>query len=299
MKLRLLLVLLVLPLFAYAQEDNKNQKIIHLGFQADFMRPAYPSHLNGRQVHKHEGNVIYTHKTNGATITCDSAYHYFPSDTIEFFGNVIVRHESTVLYSEKIFYDGIYAKARGRLVKMIDNVRNAMLKTQFVDYNIDKNTGTYAQGGTLARRRDTIESINGIFEGYTGIFTFINNVAMKNDSIILVCDTMLYDTNNDITTFRSNTKTWNDNNIITSDFGIYKPNENEISFSSNVYMQSEEQEVWADSVWFDNNTKNAVLFRNVQMSDSVQQTIIFGDKVQIADNYRTVFVSENPAALYY
>jgi lipopolysaccharide export system protein LptA len=299
MKLRLLLVLLVFPLFAYAQEDNKNQKIVHLGFQADFMRPAYPSYLNGRQVHKHEGNVIYTHKSNGATITCDSAYHYFPSDTVEFFGNVVVRHESTVLYGEKIFYDGIYAKVRGRLVKMIDNERNATLKTQFADYNIDKNTGTYAQGGTLARRRDTIESMNGIFEGYTGIFTFINDVAMKNDSIVLVCDTMLYDTHNDITTFKSNTKTWHGNNIITSDFGMYKPNEDEISFSSNVYMQSEEQEIWADSVWFDNNTKNAVLFCNIQMIDSAQQTIIFGDKVQISDNYQTVVVSENPATLYY
>jgi lipopolysaccharide export system protein LptA len=298
MKLRLLLVLFIFPLFAYSQ-DNKNQNIIHLGFQADFMRPAYPSYLNGRQVHKHEGNVIYTHKINGATIACDSAYHYFPSDTIEFFGNVTVRHESTVLYSEKIFYDGIYAKVRGRLVKMNNEERNATLKTQFIDYNIDKNTGTYAQGGTLARRRDTIESINGIFEGNTGIFTFINDVAMKNDSIILVCDTMLYDTHNDITTFKKNTKTWNGNNIIISDFGIYKPNENEISFYSNVYIQSEEHEVWADSVRYDSNTKNAVLFRNIQMIDTAQQTIIFGDKVQIADNYQTVFVTENPAALYY
>ncbi|MDR2066191.1 MAG: hypothetical protein LBP85_10875 [Prevotellaceae bacterium] len=299
MKLRLLPVLFIFPLFAYSQENNKNQNIIHLGFQADFMRPAYPSYLNGRQVHKHEGNVIYTHKTNGATITCDSAYHYFPNDTVEFFGNVVIRHESTVLYSEKIFYDGTYAKVRGRLVKMNNTERNATLKTQFIDYNIDKNTGTYAQGGTLARGRDTIESINGIFEGNTGIFTFINDVAMKNDSIILVCDTMVYDTHNDITTFKKNTKTWNGNNIMISDFGTYKPNENEIYFYSNVYMLSEEQEVWADSVRYDSNTKNAVLFRNIQMIDTAQQAIIFGDKAQIADNYQTVFVTENPAALYY
>ncbi|MDR2125685.1 MAG: hypothetical protein LBP63_02485 [Prevotellaceae bacterium] len=297
MKLRLLFALLIFSLPAYAQDDN-NQKI-RLGFQADFMRPAYPSYLNGRRVHKHEGNVIYTHKTNGATITCDSAYHYFPSDTIEFFGNVTVRHATTVMYSEKIFYDGIYAKVRGRLVKMDDTERNATLKTQFVDYNIDLNIGTYVQGGTLVRRRDTIESINGIFEGNTGMFTFINDVAMKNDSLVLACDTMLYDTHSDITTFKGNTKTWNGNNIMLSNFGIYKPNENEMSFSSNVYMQSETQEVWADSIWLDNSTKNAELFRNIQMLDTVQQIIIFGDKAQIADNYQTVFVTKNPAALYY
>jgi lipopolysaccharide export system protein LptA len=299
MKLRLLLALFIFPLIAYSQENKGNQNTIHLGFQADFMRPAYPSYLGGRQVHKHEGNVIYTHKINGATITCDSAYHYFPSDTIEFFGNVVVRHESTTLYGEKIFYDGIYAKVRGRLVKMIDNERNATLKTQFVDYNIDNNIGTYAQGGTLVRKHDTIESINGIFEGYTGIFTFIKDVAMKNDSIVLACDTMLYDTHNDITTFKGNTKTWNGNNIMASDFGIYKPNENEITFSSDVHIQSEAQEVWADSVWFDNKTKNALLFGNIQMIDTVQQIIIFGDKARIDDNYQTVFVTENPAALYY
>ncbi|MDR1553632.1 MAG: hypothetical protein LBS69_09255 [Prevotellaceae bacterium] len=299
MKLRLLLALFIFPLIAYSQENKGNQNTIHLGFQADFMRPAYPSYLYGRQVHKHEGNVIYTHKINGATITCDSAYHYFPNDTIEFFGNVVVRHESTTLYGEKIFYDGIYAKVRGRLVKMIDNERNATLKTQFVDYNIDSNIGTYAQGGTLVRNRDTIESINGIFEGYTGIFTFINDVAMKNDSIILACDTMLYDTHNDITTFKGNTKTWNNNNIMSSDFGVYKPNENEITFSSDVHIQSETQEVWTDSVWFDNKTKNALLFGNIQMIDTVQQIIIFGDKARIADDYQTVFVTENPSALYY
>ncbi|MDR0420733.1 MAG: hypothetical protein LBH30_04685 [Prevotellaceae bacterium] len=299
MKLRLLLALFVFPLIAYAQEDTENQNTIHLGFQADFMRPAYPAYLYGRQVHKHEGNVIYTHKANGATINCDSAYHYFPSDTIEFFGNVIVRHESTVLYGEQIFYDGIYAKVRGRLVRMHDNERNATLKTQFVDYNIDKNTGTYAQGGTLARGRDTIESMNGIFDGNTGIFTFINNVAMKNDSIILVCDTMLYDTRNDITTFIANTKTWNNDNIMLSDYGIYKPNENEMSFSSDVYILSATQEVWADSVWFNSQTKNAELFKNIQMTDTSQNVIVFGDKAQISDNYQTIFVTEKPAALYY
>ncbi|MDR1347180.1 MAG: hypothetical protein LBJ63_01940 [Prevotellaceae bacterium] len=299
MKLRLLIALFAFPLIAFAQKDTGNRNTVHLGFQADFMRPAYPSYLNGRQVHKHEGNVVYTHKANGATINCDSAYHYFPGDTIEFFGNVVVRHEPTVLYGEKIFYDGIYAKVRGRLVKMNDNARNATLKTQFVDYNIDSNTGTYAQGGTLARGRDTIESMNGIFEGQTGIFTFINNVAMKNDSIILACDTMLYDTRNDITTFIKNTRTWNGSNIMLSDYGIYKPNENEISFSSDVYILSEAQEVWADSVWFNNQTKNADLFRNIQMTDTVQNTIAFGDKAKISDNYRTVFLTEKPAALHY
>ncbi|MDR1198628.1 MAG: hypothetical protein LBK94_06400 [Prevotellaceae bacterium] len=299
MKLRLLLALLAFPLIASAQKDTGNRNTVHLGFQADFMRPAYPSYLNGRQVHKHEGNVVYTHKANGATINCDSAYHYFPGDTIEFFGNVAVKHESTVLYGEKIFYDGIYAKVRGRLVIMKDSERNATLKTQFVDYNIDQNTGTYAQGGTLARGRDTIESMNGIFEGQTGVFTFINNVAMKNDSIILVCDTMLYDTRNDITTFIKNTRTWNGSNIMLSDYGIYKPNENEMSFSSDVYILSETQEVWADSVWFNNQTKNADLFRNIQMTDTAQNTIAFGDKAQISDNYRTVFLTEKPAALYY
>ncbi|MDR3227234.1 MAG: hypothetical protein LBT56_06145, partial [Prevotellaceae bacterium] len=299
MKLRLLLALLIFPLIAYAQEDNDNPNTIHLGFQADFMRPAYPSYLNGRQVHKHEGNVIYTHKTNGATITCDSAYHYYPSDTIEFFGNVVVTHQTTVLLSEKIFYDGIFAKVRGRLVKMYDSERNATLKTQFVDYNIDQNIGTYSQGGTLARARDTIESINGIFDGNTGVFTFINDVAMKNDSIILVCDTMLYDTHNDITTFIGNTKAWNGNNLILSDYGWYKPNENQISFSNNTYVQSATQEIWADSVCFDDKTKNAELFRDVQMIDTTQNIIIFGDKALINDNYETVIITENPAALYY
>jgi lipopolysaccharide export system protein LptA len=299
MKLRLLLALFVFPLIASAQKDAGNQNTVHLGFQADFMRPAYPSYLNGRQVHKHEGNVVYTHKTNGATINCDSAYHYFPSDTIEFFGNVVVQHETTVLYGEKIFYDGIFAKVRGRLVKMNDIARNATLKTQFVDYNIDRNVGTYAQGGTLERSHDTIESANGIFDGNTGIFTFINDVAMKNDSIILACDTMLYDTRNDITTFIGNTKTWSSGNIMLSDYGIYKPNENEMSFSSDVYIQSETQEVWADSVWFNSQTKNADLFRNIQMTDTSQNTIVFGDKARISDNYQTVFVTEKPAALYY
>ncbi|MDR1984567.1 MAG: hypothetical protein LBQ28_07080 [Prevotellaceae bacterium] len=299
MKLRLLFALLVFPLIAYAQEDNNAQNTIHLGFQAEFMRPAYPSYLNGRQVHKHEKNVIYTHKTNGATITCDSAYHYYPSDTIEFFGNVVVKHETTTLFSEKIFYDGIYAKVRGRLVKMHNSERNATLKTQFVDYNIDQNIGTYAQGGTLERERDTIESVNGIFEGSTGIFTFIDNVAMKNDSIILVCDTMLYDTRNDITTFIENTKAWNSNNLVLSNYGIYKPNENEISFSNNVYIQSEAQEIWADSVWFNDQTKNSILSDNIQMIDTTQNVIVFGDKAQISDNYQTVFVTENPSALYY
>jgi len=297
MKLRLLLIFIAFPLIVHAQENDPNA--IRVGFQADFMRPAYPAYLNGRQVHKHDGNVIYTHKVNGATITCDSAYHYYPSDTIEFFSNVIVRHESTVLFGEKIFYDGVFAKVRGRLVKMLDTERNALLKTQFIDYHIDNNLGTYSNGGTLTRVRDTIESINGIFEGNTGVFTFINDVAMKNDSIVLVCDTMLYDTHNDLTTFIGNTRLWNNDNFMMSGYGWYKPNENEISFSQKAYMQSATQEVWADSVFFDDATKNSMLFRNIQMTDTTQNIIIFGDKANISDNYETVIVTENPATLYY
>ena len=296
--LYIMLIFIAFPCILQAQETN-DQNSIRVGFQADFMRPAYPAYLGGRQVHKHEGNVVYTHKVNGATITCDSAYHYYPSDTIEFFSNVVVRHESTVLFGEKIFYDGIFAKVRGKLVKMLDTERKATLKTQFVDYNIDKNIGTYTNGGTLARARDTIESINGIFDGNTGVFTFINSVAMKNDSITLVCDTMLYDTHNDITTFIGNTKVWNNNNFMMSDYGWHKPNENEISFSRKVYMLSAAQEAWADSVFFDNATKNSMLFRNIQMVDTTQNVLIFGDKANISNNYETVIITENPSALYY
>ena len=296
MKWRLLLIFLAFPLTIQAQETNNS---VRVGFQADFMRPAYPPYLYGRQIHKHEGNVVYTHKVNGATITCDSAYHYYPSDTIEFFSNVVVRHESTVLFGEKIFYDGVFAKVRGKIVRMHDTERNAILKTQFIDYNIDENVGTYSNGGTLSRVRDTIESINGIFEGRTGVFTFINDVAMKNDSLVLTCDTMLYDTRNDVTTFIGNTRVWNDNNFMMSDYGWYKPNENEISFSQKAYMQSAAQEAWADSVFFDNATKNSTLFRNIQMVDTTQNIMIFGDKANISNNYETVTVTQNPAALYY
>jgi hypothetical protein len=110
---------------------------------------------------------------------------------------------------------------------------------------------------------------------------------------------MHYDTRNDMTTFVGNTKAWNNNHIILSDYGLYKPNENKILFSENVYMQSESQETWADSVIFDDKTKNAKLFCNIQMTDTTQNLIIFGDNAQISDNYETVVVTDNPAALYY
>ena len=298
MKLRLSLVLFLISFFAYAQETEESTPI-YVGFQADFMRPAYPPYLYGRQVHKHEGNVIYTHKTNGATIMCDSAYQYYPSDTIEFFGKVIVQHESTILFSDKIFYDGIFAKVRGQLVEMHDSERKAKLRTQFIDYNIDRNIGTYSQGGTLARERDTIESINGIFDGNTGVFTFINSVAMKNDSILLVCDTMLYDTHNDVTTFIGNTKSWNKDNFMLSDFGLYKPNENSMFFSGNAYIESTAQEVWADSIYFDRTTQDGNLFGNIQMLDTTQNMLIFGDKAEIREKMESITVTKNPAALHY
>lgn len=302
MKLRCIVfgILFLLPIFVSAQEADTTGPPINIGFQSDYGMSVRPPYLNGRTIFKNEGNVIYTHQANGARIFCDSAYHYFPNDTIEFFGNIVIEHEDTRLFGETIFYDGTIARVRGNLVTMQNQERNAVLRTQFVDYNIDENTGIYFNGGTLTRNRDTIESLDGHFDGNTGLFNFINEVAMKNDTMVLACDTMNYDTHNDVTTFLGNVRVWNgENNFMLSDFGWYKPNENLIHFSDNAYIQSTSQEVWSDSMFFDRISNNGTLYNNVQMIDTSQTVIIFGDKAELNNAENSILVTQNPAALYY
>ncbi|MFI3331276.1 MAG: OstA-like protein [Rikenellaceae bacterium] len=281
-----------------AQESIKPQeqgekKIVD--FRADIMTPikitADSSAL--RLV----GDVVFYH--NGAIITCDSAIRY-GDKKMECFNNVIINQKETYIYGDRADYDGEknIAQVFAPIIKVVD--KDAVMYTYNFKFNTLDEIGYYYGNATIEQGDNLIESKQGYYFVDNRKFLCVRNVEVSNPDYKLKSDSLDYNMNLEFSQFYTPTWIWNtDGDILSSSKGAYDNANSIYYFYKNSYILSSEQEIWADSIDYFYASEDAVLKNNIQILDTINQVMAFGDYAQWWDAKQKVLLTRKASVVAY
>jgi lipopolysaccharide export system protein LptA len=275
-----------------AQEAPDKRKLVKI-LRADAIRSMQ---YKGRKIDRLIGNVLLLH--NDAYMSCDSAYQISGSE-FEAYSRVEIIQEGTRLTGDFLHYDGAVniAKVRGRIVRLFDST--ATLRTQYLDFDTRENIGHFFHGGTIANQDSQIECEEGHYYSRGKRFVFTDSVEIKNDSYDIRCESGEYHTPTDVATFTGATSIWHKDGFLSCDYGWYDKQRDYFHFSKNAYVQSADQEIWADSIFYNRAAGTGDLYGHVQIHDSKQQALGFGQEGHFTETPRGAVLTRQPSVAYY
>jgi lipopolysaccharide export system protein LptA len=278
---------------ASAQQQTPQKGMQRVVYSTDIQKNIFIDDVN---IDRLLGNVVLNH--NNIVMTCDSAYR-FPNDKFEAYSNVVLINGSTTVTGDKMVYDGPnnLAQVRGHIVYLIDSATT--LRTTAIDYNTRDKIGFFENEGTIKNVQSLLESKQGYYHSKTKDFTFIGNVESETENYTLKSDSMKYNTDTEIFDFYRNTHIWSKNSYLYCDNGWYDSKNEVMFFKKNSFLLSEKQEVWADSIYYESYTKQGKLYRNIQLLDTMQNSIAFGDLSDFNMETQDFEITLDPSMIFY
>lgn len=278
-----------ISLFDTIEDDTQQQKKKStVEYEADVMKQV------GDTIVRFVGNVVFHH--NGAIIQCDSAFRY-NNRKFDCFGNVIINQDSTYIYGDKVVYDEDLNRAQvfAPLIKLTNGAQTVMY-TYFLIFDTKTKVGEYWGGGVVTNRDNVMESHFGTFYSETNDVKLSGSVSMRSVDYRVKTDSLKFNLDTEITTFLARTYIWdNQEDFITSQSGRYDNRVRTYTFTDNAYIMTKEQESWADSIIYVSSTREAFMQGNIQLLDTAQKTLAFGDWGYHSDSTKLTILAARPS----
>lgn len=222
------------------------------------------------------GNVRFRH--DNALMFCDSAFFHDKQNRIDAFGNIrIEQGDSITVYGDRLQYEGNI-----KLAKLRNNVRmikgDMTLYTDSLNYDRELNIGYYFNTGKIVDSTNVLTSINGHYYPNTNIAVFQKDVVLTNPEFILYSDTLKYNTVTNIAYILGPSTILYDSTTIYSEYGWYDTKHEHSQLIDNSIIKDKEGRTFtADTIYYDRKNNIAIGYINVQLRDSVQQSMLTGD----------------------
>lgn len=243
------------------------------------------------------GNVMFYH--NGTVITCDSAVRYSERH-MECFRNVLINKDSLYVYGDRAEYNGEtnMAYIYSPLIKVIDG--DATMYTYSFSFNTLENVGRFGGGAIITNGDNRLEAERGYYYADSSVVICVEAVEMQDTQYKLQSDSVIYNLDTDVAEFATETFIWNENNeMVNALSGRYDRNADRFELFEDSYILTEKQEVWADSVDYRRALENAILRRNIQIDDSDQKVLAFGDYGEYWGDREEALLTERPLVISY
>ncbi len=253
--------------YTFAQEVKKIE-IVH----ADMI--DYDRQLLGDEIKRLTGNVIFKH--DNAVMSCDSAYFNNIKNIMHAFGRIHINQGDTLhLYGDSLTYDGTSKIAYVRYnVKLTHD--KAVLTTDSLNYYRLENYAYYFDYGKIVDNENVLESKYGYYYTIPKDYVAVDSVTLVNPDYTMYSDTLKYNINTEISTFLGPTTIISDSNLIYCENGWYNTKTNISQYNKNAYITNKEQTLKGDSLYYDRNRGIGKAFRNVQLTDTVENVILLG-----------------------
>jgi lipopolysaccharide export system protein LptA len=283
-KLRLLLILLLLP---YALRAQQKTRIIVQSFEAT------------NTIASDKNNTItYLRKPvfrqDNATLSCDSAVFYVTKNVFDAFNNVHINQSDTInIYSDKLNYNGNTKIAHlTENVKMID--KESVLTTNILDYNMATKIGTYVNGGKLVTKDVTVTSKNGYyFSNHRDAYFRYNVVAVTPQSVIK-SDTLRYNTLSNTAYFYGPTNIKGKDDNLYTENGAYNTNTQYAYFGKKNLYTTGTKSLKGDSLYYDGIAGYGKAVRNIVFKDTADKTVLYGQLGYYYKKDERTLVTKNP-----
>ena len=267
---RLSLLMLCLQFYLHPASGQKGTIIDILN--ADLT--AYDIQIgNGAQ--KLIGNVRLKHED--VVMTCDSAYFYNSTKSVDAFSNVRVQQGDTLtLTGDRAYYDGISKIARVRNNVELVN-KDIILLTDSLNYDRGAGFAYYFGGGILTQVDSRLTSGRGRYILDTEDFYFMDSVVIVNPEYTIRTDSMRYNTKEEISYFSGPTEITGEDRYIYCENGWYDMLQDISYVTDHAYMEEAGRILKGDTLYYEAEQGFGRAVSNVELIDTAQNMTLKGN----------------------
>jgi len=228
----------------------------------------------GKEARKLIGNVELRHED--VIMSCDSAYFYANTGSVDAFSNVkVVQADTLTLTGDLAHYNGESRVARVRNnVKLVN--KDITLVTDSLNYYRQTGVATYLGGGVLTQGDQRLTSQRGRFLMDKEIFYFSDSVVIVNPEYTIRTDSLKYETATEISWFYGPTEIINPERYIYCENGWYDTRNDRSLVTDNAYLEEAGRTISGDTLYYDAATGFGRARSNVTMVDSAQNMTLKG-----------------------
>ena len=242
------------------------------------------------------GNVFVEHE--GATLRCDQAIIYQDRGLIKAIGNVIINQGDTVMqYSKYTDYDSNIklATSWGDVILEDDLMT---LKTDTLYFDREKQHLYYRSGGTIKDTANFLKSKFGNYYLKTNKFQAETKVDVTNkDGSTLVSNHLDYYTSSGIADLFGPSTITNAENKIYTEKGSHNSKTKISHFIKNSIIYYSDRTIKGDSLYHNKNTDFASATGNIEITDTVNASIIKGGYAEIFKLKDSMFITDEAVAI--
>lgn len=241
------------------------------------------------------GNVIVEHE--GSILWCDSAYLYGDKNSMDAFGHVHIQMNDTLqLYGDKLFYDGNL-----RIAKVKQNVRledkKLTLYTDDLIYNRNTKVGEYIVWGKVVDSANVLTSKTGLYYSDKNEVFFYDSVVLVNKEHTLKTDSLFYNTKFKTLNFTGPTTIVGDSSYMYAESGFHNTQSDYTRLKKNAFLQDKANTLQGDSLYYDKMRGIAEVFKNVQITDTVENFVVQGGYANYRKNEHFAYVVDRALAI--
>lgn len=229
----------------------------------------------GKDARKLLGNVQLKHED--IIMSCDSAYFYAETGSVDAFSNVKVLQGDTLsLTGDLAHYNGETKEARVRSNVRLQN-KDMTLETDTLNYYRAEGVATYRGGGILTQEDSRLTSGRGRFLLDTEIFFFMDSVRIVNPDYTINTDSLKYDSGTEISYFSGPTEILNEERYIYCRNGWHNMAQNISFVTDDAYMEENGRIISGDTLYYEADPGFGRALSNVTMVDTAENLTLKGN----------------------
>ncbi len=244
---------------------------------------------------KVENQVHFTHQ--GIEIWCDQAIHYAEENFFKAYGNVRMKQGDTIsLNSRYAEYNGNtqFAFASGN-VQMRNPQTSLQTDTLFFDRN--KQQAYYRSGGTVRDTASVLTSRVGRYFMETNKYSFQSDVVITNPEYVIESTQLDFYTETGNAYMYGPTTITSETSTVYCERGFYDTRGDTGYFVKNSRIDYENRILEGDSLYFDRNNNFASATNNIQVTDTVNESVIRGHYAEVYRDRDSVFITKRAVAV--
>lgn len=229
----------------------------------------------GKDATKLIGNVRLKHED--VIMSCDSAYFYQVTSSVDAFSNVRIEQGDTLtLTGDLAYYDGTLRKARVRNNVKLEN-KDITLLTDSLNYNRELEIVDYLGGGILTQEDNRLTSERGRFILDSEIFYFMDSVVIVNPEYTIKTDSLEYYTQTELSYFFGPTEIFNEDRYIYCENGWYDMQQDISYVTKNAYLEEAGRILKGDTLYYQANDGYGWARSGVELIDTTENMILKGN----------------------
>ena len=243
------------------------------------------------------GKVQFEH--DGARLYCDSANFFESTNSFEAWGHVrMVQGDTLSLTSDQGYYDGNQQMMEARDHVVLKH-RSTTLYTDELYYDRIWDQGYFQNRGRLEDNNTLLVSDWGEYHTDTKMAIFYYDVTMLGDQFRLMTDSLYYDTQTKRAHIIGPSNIISGKSKIYSEKGFYNTVTEEAELLDRSRLDNQGRMLVGDSMWHNGKTGVSEAFVNVVFTDSVNKSILKCEYGHYEDSIGYAMCTDNALAIDY